>query len=63
MRDLIRRGFFTSARTVTHVVLYVNRSGFNFTRRELAPVLLRLLQDGALRRTRGADGRVVYYQR
>ncbi len=63
MRDLIRRGFFTSARTVTHVVLYVNGSGFNLTRRQVAPVLLRLLQDGALRRTRDADGRFLYFKR
>ncbi len=43
-------------------MLYVNRMGFNFTVRELAPVLLRLIRSGALQRTRNAYGQFLYFQ-
>lgn len=58
--NLVRKGFFTSARTAAQVALHLNRQGFNFTVYQLTPVLVRLLQAGLLRRTTGPGGQYAY---
>lgn len=58
--NLVTKGFFTSARTATQVVFYLNRKGIEITVRELTPILMRLIQDGLLSRSRGAGGEYVY---
>jgi hypothetical protein len=60
--DLIRRGFFESSRSITQVVLHVNRMGFHFTARELTPVLFRLMQVGILARSRNSQGQYQYHE-
>lgn len=47
---------------MTQVVIYVNRMGFDFTARELTPVLLRLIQAGLLTRSRNPDGQYRYHE-
>ncbi|HNR31682.1 MAG TPA: hypothetical protein PKI11_12410 [Candidatus Hydrogenedentes bacterium] len=58
--DLVKRGFFASARTASQVALYLNRQGFNFTVYQLTPVLLHLIRAGLLQRRTDAHGQYVY---
>lgn len=54
--DLVRGGFFASARTVRDVLLYLEKKGLEITQRELSAALLRLFQRGLLQREKPARG-------
>jgi len=58
---LVGGGFFTSPRTITAVQDELkHRKGHTYSLQELAPALVRSLRDGALSRTRNAQGQYEY---
>lgn len=59
--DLIALGFFTTARTTTDVIVYLEKKGMELTARQLAPVLLRLMKAGLLGRKRTTEGEYEYW--
>jgi len=56
LADLAALGFFQTARTVTDLVIYLEKKGFDFSTQQLTPALLRLLQAGLLRRKKNPRG-------
>jgi hypothetical protein len=59
--DLIALGFFTTARTTTDVVVYLEKKGLEFTARQLTPVMLRLMRAGMLGRKKSDAGEYAYW--
>lgn len=58
--DLAAMGFFTTARSATDVALYLQKLGLGVTKRQIAPVLGRMLAEGELDRERNDDGEYEY---
>ena len=60
LQDLVKTGFFKTARTAADVVLFLEQKGMDFTVRQIAPALLVLMRQGNLSRTKNKSGRYEY---
>jgi len=63
LADLAALGFFQTARTVTDLVIHLEKKGLAISTQQVTPALLRLLEAGLLRRKKNKRGVYEYHER